>query len=121
MVVIGGVIGLELVCAYAAFGTKITVVEAMDHMLPTLDGDLTKIGVAHMKKMGMAFNLECPVQAVARLWLSRMRRCWWLWAGRRMRIPYGWTHAASNTKRAAFWSMRRWRPTCPVSMPLATV
>ena len=40
------------------------MVEALDHMLPMLDGDLTKIGVAHMKKMGMAFNLECPVQAV---------------------------------------------------------
>lgn len=65
MVVIGGgVIGLEIACAYAAFGTKITVVEAMDHMLPMLDGDLTKIGVAHMKKMGMEFNLECPVQSV---------------------------------------------------------
>ena len=65
MVVIGGgVIGLELACAYAAFGTKITVVEAMDHMLPMLDGDLTKIGVEHMKKMGMEFHLECPVQAV---------------------------------------------------------
>ena len=65
MVVIGGgVIGLELACAYAAFGTKITVVEAMDHMLPMLDGDLTKIGVEHMKKMGMEFNLECPVQSV---------------------------------------------------------
>ena len=65
MVVIGGgVIGLELACAYAAFGTKITVVEAMDHLLPMLDGDLTKIGVAHMKKMGMEFNLECPVQSV---------------------------------------------------------
>ena len=65
MVVIGGgVIGLELACAYAAFGTKITVVEALDHMLPMLDGDLTAIGVAHMKKMGMEFNLECPVQAV---------------------------------------------------------
>ena len=64
MVVIGGVIGLELVCAYAAFGTKITVVEALDHMLPMLDGDLTAIGVKHMKKMGMEFNLECPVQAV---------------------------------------------------------
>ena len=65
MVVIGGgVIGLELACAYAAFGTKITVVEAMDHMLPMLDGDLTAIGVAHMKKMGMEFNLECPVQSV---------------------------------------------------------
>lgn len=65
MVVIGGgVIGLELACAYAAFGTKITVVEAMDHMLPMLDADLTKIGVEHMKKMGMQFNLECPVQSV---------------------------------------------------------
>jgi len=65
MVVIGGgVIGLELACAYAAFGTKITVVEAMASMLPMLDGDLTKIGVAHMKKMGMEFNLECPVQSV---------------------------------------------------------
>ncbi len=65
MVVIGGgVIGLELACAYAAFGTKITVVEALDHMLPMLDGDLTAIGVNHMKKMGMEFNLECPVQAV---------------------------------------------------------
>ena len=65
MVVIGGgVIGLELACAYAAFGTKVTVVEAMDHMLPMLDGDLTKVGVKHMKKMGIDFNLECPVQAV---------------------------------------------------------
>ena len=65
MVIIGGgVIGLELACAYAAFGTKITVVEAMDHMLPMLDGDLTKIGVEHMKKMGMDFHRECPVQAV---------------------------------------------------------
>ena len=65
MVVIGGgVIGLELACAYAAFGTKVTVVEAMDHMLPMLDGDLTKVGVKHMKKMGIDFHLECPVQSV---------------------------------------------------------
>jgi len=65
MVVIGGgVIGLELACAYAAFGTKITVVEALDHVLPMLDSDLTKIGMLHMKKMGMEFNLECPVQSV---------------------------------------------------------
>ena len=65
MVVIGGgVIGLELACAYAAFGTKITVIEAQASMLPMLDGDLTKIGVAHMKKMGMEFNLECPVQSI---------------------------------------------------------
>ena len=65
MVVVGaGVIGLELACAYAAFGTKITIVEAQATMLPMLDGDLTKIGVGHMKKMGMEFNLECPVQSI---------------------------------------------------------
>ena len=65
MVVIGaGVIGLELACAYAAFGTKITVVEALGHILPMLDGDLTKIGLAHMQKMGMDLRLECPVQRV---------------------------------------------------------
>lgn len=66
MVVIGGgVIGLELACAYGAFGTKITVVEALDHMLPMLDDDLTAIGVRHMKRMGIQFHLECPVQALA--------------------------------------------------------
>ena len=65
MIVIGGgVIGLEIACAYAAFGTKITVIEALDHMLPMLDEDLTKIGVAHMKGMGMEFHLSSPVQSV---------------------------------------------------------
>ena len=65
MVVIGGgVIGLELACAYAGFGTEVTVVEAMGQMLPMLDGDLTRIGVKHMRKMGISFHLECPVQSV---------------------------------------------------------
>lgn len=65
MVVIGGgVIGLEIACAYASFGTKITVVEAQDHMLPMLDADLTAVGIRHMKKMGVEFHMQCPVQAV---------------------------------------------------------
>ncbi|WP_329887872.1 FAD-dependent oxidoreductase [Pseudoramibacter sp. HA2172] len=42
MIVIGaGVIGLEVACAYAAFGTKITVIEALDHVLSMLDADIT--------------------------------------------------------------------------------
>lgn len=65
MVVIGGgVIGLEIACAYRAFGTRITVVEALDHMLPMLDADITAVGVRHMKRMGIKFYLECPVQSV---------------------------------------------------------
>ena len=65
MIVIGGgVIGLEIACAYAAFGTKITVVEMMPAMLPMMDGELTRLGQRHMRKMGIDFHLETPVQSV---------------------------------------------------------
>lgn len=65
MIVIGGgVIGIEMACAYTAFGTKVSVIEAMDHMLPMLDSDLTAIGVRSMEKLGVEFHLSCPVQAV---------------------------------------------------------
>lgn len=65
MIVIGaGVIGLEIACAYAAFGTKITVVEAAASVLPMLDGDIADIGLRHIKGMGVDINLECPVKAV---------------------------------------------------------
>jgi dihydrolipoamide dehydrogenase len=41
MVVIGGgVIGVEMATAYAAFGTKITIVEMMDRILPLLDREM---------------------------------------------------------------------------------
>ena len=65
MVVIGGgVIGLELACAYAAFGTAVTMVEALDHILPMLDSDLTVAGMKHMRKLGLQLHTECPVQSV---------------------------------------------------------
>lgn len=65
MIVIGGgVIGMELACAYQAFGTQVTVVEAMPKMLPMLDEDITEVGVQHMKNMGIEFFIESPVQSV---------------------------------------------------------
>lgn len=65
MIVIGaGVIGLEIACAYAAFGTKITVIEALDHVLPMLDADITAVGLRHMKRMGITFQMASPVQSV---------------------------------------------------------
>lgn len=65
MIVIGaGVIGLEIACAYAAFGTKITVVEALDHVLLMLDGDVTAVGLRHMKRMGITFQMASPVRLV---------------------------------------------------------
>ena len=65
MVVIGGgVIGLELACAYAAFGTKITVVEALDHILPMLDGEVTRLAMQQLRRLGIDLRLLCPVLAV---------------------------------------------------------
>lgn len=65
MVVIGGgVIGVELACAYAAFGTQVEIVEALDHLLPMLDGELVRIGVQHMERMGIRLHLSCPVRRV---------------------------------------------------------
>jgi dihydrolipoamide dehydrogenase len=38
----GGVIGLELGCAYANLGSKVTVVEMMDQLVPGVDADTAK-------------------------------------------------------------------------------
>lgn len=65
MAVIGaGVIGLELACAYAAFGTKVTVIEALEEVLPNMDRDIVKIGMNHMKRMGIQFHLGAKVERV---------------------------------------------------------
>lgn len=66
MAVIGaGVIGLELACAYAAFGTRVTVIEALDDVLPAMDRDIVRIGVNRLKRMGVAFHLGARVEEIA--------------------------------------------------------
>ena len=65
MIVIGGgVIGMELACAYAAFGTQVDVVEAAEQVLPMLDSDITDIAVKNMEKIGVRFHVASPVQSI---------------------------------------------------------
>lgn len=65
MVIIGGgVIGIELACAYAAFGTKITVVEMMSRIMPVMDYELTLEAQKMMEKQGIEFSLETQVNSV---------------------------------------------------------
>ena len=47
---------------YILFGTGLAII--LMNILPMLDSDLTKVGMMHMKKMGIQFNLESPVQRV---------------------------------------------------------
>lgn len=52
----GGVIGLELACAFAAYGTEITVVEMMPELMPREQKEAVKIVVNDIKKMGIALK-----------------------------------------------------------------
>lgn len=38
----GGIIGLEMACVYDALGTKVTIVELMDQLIPGADKDIVK-------------------------------------------------------------------------------
>ena len=65
MVIIGGgVIGLELGSVYARLGTKVTVIEYQDRLIPGMDKDLGKELMRSMKKLGMEFKLKHMVTKV---------------------------------------------------------
>lgn len=68
----GGVIGLEFACAYAAFGSVVTVVELMEQVLPGNDKRVVKQTQASLEEMGVAFHLGDAVERVERVG-DRMR------------------------------------------------
>lgn len=65
MVVVGsGAIGMEFAYFYNAFGTKVTVVEMLDRILPNEDEDISKIATRAFTKQGMEFRVGQTVKAV---------------------------------------------------------
>ena len=50
LVVGGGIIGLEMACVFAALGSKVTVVEFMDQLMPGADPDLVRPLARRLKK-----------------------------------------------------------------------
>ena len=62
MVVIGGgVIGLELGSVWARLGSKVTVIEFMDQILPGMDGEIRKEANKIFKRQGLTFKLSTKV------------------------------------------------------------
>ncbi len=57
VVIGGGVIGLELGCAYANLGSKVTVVEMMEQLVPGVDVDIAKGLERILKRKGFALHL----------------------------------------------------------------
>lgn len=66
MIIIGGgVIGLELGSVYARLGAKISVVEFMDSIIPTMDRTMGKELQKSLKKLGFEFYLSHKVKEVS--------------------------------------------------------
>ena len=67
LAVIGaGVIGLELGSVYARLGSKVTVIEYLDRILPGMDGDVAKNFQRMLQKQGFAFKLSSKVTGASK-------------------------------------------------------
>lgn len=64
IVIGGGIIGMELGSVYARIGSKVTVVEFLDNLIPTMDSTMGKELQKVAKKMGMEVYLGHKVTAV---------------------------------------------------------
>ncbi|ADY51021.1 dihydrolipoamide dehydrogenase [Pseudopedobacter saltans DSM 12145] len=65
MVVVGsGAIGVEFAYFYATMGTKVTVVEFMDNIVPVEDEDVSKQLVRSFKKTGIEVMTKSSVESV---------------------------------------------------------
>jgi dihydrolipoamide dehydrogenase len=58
----GGVIGIEFASYFSSIGTKVTVVELLDEILPMMDKDFAKLMRREMKNVD--FNLGCKVTKI---------------------------------------------------------
>jgi len=65
IVIGGGIIGLELGSVYARIGSKVTVVEYTDSLIPTMDRALGKELQKVLKKEGFSFNFKHKVKSVS--------------------------------------------------------
>lgn len=64
LVIGGGVIGLELGSVYNTFGTKVTIVEVQDKLLPLMDAELTAMVRAQLEGKGMEILTGSKVLSV---------------------------------------------------------
>jgi dihydrolipoamide dehydrogenase len=67
MIVGGGVIGCEFGSIFSCLGSQVTIVEAMDRLLPlpSLDGDCSKLIQREMKKRKIKFHLNTQVEDIS--------------------------------------------------------
>ena len=63
LVIGGGYIGLEMGSVWSRLGSKVTVVEALDRIVPTVDGEIAKEFMKMLQKQGLEFKLSHKVSS----------------------------------------------------------
>jgi len=63
LVIGGGYIGLEMGSVWSRLGTKVTVVEKLDRIVPTMDGEIATEFMKSLQKQGLEFKLSHKVVA----------------------------------------------------------
>ena len=63
LVIGGGYIGLEMGSVWSRLGTKVTVVEKLDRIVPTMDGEIATEFKKSLEKQGLEFKLSHKVVA----------------------------------------------------------
>jgi dihydrolipoamide dehydrogenase len=61
VVIGGGYIGLELGSVWRRLGAEVTVIEFLDRLVPTMDGEISKAFERILAKQGMKFRLQTKV------------------------------------------------------------
>ena len=64
LVIGGGYIGLELSSVWSRLGSKVTVIEFLDHILPGMDKDISTEFHKILSKQGVNFKLDSKVTSV---------------------------------------------------------
>lgn len=64
VVIGGGVIGLEMASYYNSVGSKVTVIEMLDHIAGNTDREISSILQKNYEKKGIKFLLSCKVSKV---------------------------------------------------------
>jgi dihydrolipoamide dehydrogenase len=65
LIIGGGAVGSEWACVFAAFGTKVTLVEMMPTLLPLEDEDMGKTLARSLTRQGVTVHTEAKVEEVS--------------------------------------------------------
>ncbi len=90
----GGVIGLEMATIYEALGSRVTVVELMDQIIPGADRDLVAPLHKMMSRRGIRFHLQT---ALTRLDSQSARAC----------CTFREVLPRAREKKSSIWSLSR--------------